>query len=129
MKDPSLNSPPLVLSASKARKPTPGPFRLGGRGSKQVSKAIEQIEQDKEKEKEDGICSSDDTSTLEWVFCTGKSPCFAKVKSVSSDDIESYLIQPMIKSPHDPNLLLLWEGHLWLAKRERMIPIKVGALS
>jgi hypothetical protein len=72
---------------------TPPPFRMGGRGSKQLSKAIEKSSIEKEK-------ASGGSSTLEptWGFCFGNHPCFAKIVSSPPSSPASVIIQPMFPS-------------------------------
>jgi hypothetical protein len=86
------------------------PFRIGGRGSKQLSKALEKSFVDR---------GRDDIS---WVFCTGSHPCFAKVLSFAMSGI---MIQPMSPVEGDLNLYKPWEGHLWLEKRDQIHPVQV----
>lgn len=97
------------------------PFRPGGRGSKMLAKAIEQSSAGA------GTDSLDDLTVSEpqWVLCTGKTPCFAKVMSVPSPDSNSVFIQPLHPSVTDPSLLVPWDGHLWLAKSNRLHDVKV----
>lgn len=87
------------------------PFRPGGRGSKQLSKAIEQSKQQPQ-----------------WVMATGSHACFAKIISNLSSfesKTESVFIQPMIQSKHDKSLLVLWEGNLWASKTNKLEAVKV----
>jgi hypothetical protein len=115
--NPTLSKLNFLMSKTPKfqNRPSP-PFKPGGRGSKQLSKAIEQSKETSELE--------DDAT--KWVLCYGRSPCFAKViSSASEENLESILIQPMRQSPHDPRLLILWEGHLWLAKSDKLYPVKV----
>lgn len=86
------------------------PFRVGGRGSKQLSKALEQSSADRD---------------LAWVFCTGSHACFAKVISFAMSGI---MIQPMSPVEGDPNLYKPWEGHLWLEKRDQIHPVQVRGI-
>jgi hypothetical protein len=97
-------------------KPSP-PFRPYGRGAMQLTRALA-LSQD----------SSPQSPSMEfgkWVLCTGNPPCFAKVLTVPSNSDESVCIQPMKPSELDPNLLVLWDGHTWLAKRGKLIPVRV----
>ena len=109
----------LVKNATKSafqnRSSPPPPFRPGGRGSKQLVA----IENSKEK-------SSPMSEEQAWVFCSGKPPYYAKVISVPSEASDSVMLQPLHQSPHDKCLLLPWDGHLWLAKREKLTIVKVG---
>ena len=94
------------------------PFRIGGRGSKQLSKAVQQTRQQLDIED----CG---------VFCfASPTPCFAKV--VSSDLHErgegngnTVLIQPMRESPHNSALYIPCDGHLLLSKVEFLHAVKV----
>jgi hypothetical protein len=95
------------------------PFRVGGRGSKQLSKAIEKSYVEKEK--------AGESPNLEntWAFCSGSHPCFAKIISAPTSYANSVIIQPMYPSDVDPSLFVPWDGHLWLAKKEKLHPVKV----
>ena len=93
------------------------PFRPGGRGSKMLTKAIEQSGQD--------VNNDLNGTENNWVLCTGKTPCFAKVMSVPSPDSSSVFIQPLHPSVADSALLVPWEGHLWLAKSSKLHRVKV----
>jgi hypothetical protein len=108
----------LVKNATKSvfqnRSSPPPPFRPGGRGSKQLVA----IEYSKEK-------SSPMNEEQTWVFCSGKPPYYAKVISGPSEASENVMLQPLHQSPHDKCLLLPWDGHLWLAKREKLKVVKV----
>ena len=64
-------------SGNKKSHTTPPPFRPGGRGSKQLSKAIEQ---------------SKEQETFDMIFCT-KTSSFARVISTLTQDTNSVLIQ------------------------------------
>jgi hypothetical protein len=86
------------------------PFRIGGRGSKQLSKALEQSSVDRGRDE------------ISWVFSAGRHPCFAKVLSFAMSGI---MIQPMSPVEGDSNLYKLWEGHVWLEKREQIHPVQV----
>lgn len=103
------------------------PFRPGGRGSKMLAKAIEQSQKSATETTNNEISSEMAIQMTEpqWVLCTGKHPCFAKVMSVPSPDSSSVFIQPMHRRGGDPSLLVPWEGHLWLAKSNRLHPVKM----
>lgn len=91
------------------------PFRPGGRGSKMLAKAIEEdVTADMGRQA--------DISLPQHVLCVGKTPCFAKVMRAGQDS-NTVFIQPMHRSGGDPQLLVPWEGHLWLAKRNRLMPV------
>lgn len=92
------------------------PFRTGGRGSKQLSKAIENSAG--EKQNQYGV-----TGDM-WVLHTGDPIYFAKVVSFAQDP-SSVLIQKMQPSHIDPALLVPWEGHLMIAKIETLQSIQV----
>jgi hypothetical protein len=94
------------------------PFRTGGRGSKQLSKAIEYSSV--EKGTQSGI------SNDMWVLHDGDPIYFAKVVSPATQDASSVLVQKMQPSHIDPALLVPWEGHLVLAKIESLQPIQVS---
>lgn len=91
------------------------PFRIGGRGSKQLSKAIEKSNSEKEKA---GISTSFENT---FALCTGSSPCFAKILSAPSSD--SFLIQPMHPNDANTSLFVPWDGLVWLAKRAILYPV------
>lgn len=95
------------------------PFRVGGRGSKQLSKAIEKSNIEKEK--------AGDSPHVEqcWVFYTGSHPCFAKIISCATADENSVIIQPMYPSEVDPSLFVPWNGHLWVATKDKLHPVKM----
>lgn len=95
------------------------PFRVGGRGSKQLTKALQQSEEITLTDDSDG----ENGSNTNWMLCTSSPICFAKVVSVSSHD--KTMIQPLRLNPLDSCLLIPWEGHVWLAKNENLIPVKV----
>jgi hypothetical protein len=108
----------LPLAKLKYQNRSSPPFNPGGRGSKQLSKAIEQSK----------VYNHQYSHQIdaEFVLCTGTPPCFAKVISAPSTDINSTIIQPMYPSPHDTGLLMPWDGHLWVAKSQKLIPINVS---
>jgi hypothetical protein len=87
------------------------PFRVGGRGSKQLSKAIEISHGDR------GV-----SEEIAWVFCSGVHPCFAKVISFATTGV---MIQPMSPVEGDPHLYQLWEGHLWMEKKDHIHPVQM----
>ena len=117
----SSNNSADVLQTKSAVTRNTSPFRPGGRGSKMLAKAIEQSSASV------GAESMDDWTVSEpqFVLCTGKTPCFAKVMSVPSPDSNSVFIQPLHPSVTDPSLLVPWDGHLWLAKSSRLHDVKV----
>ena len=89
------------------------PFRPGGRGSKMLAKAIEE---------DVTIDTAQAVSLPQYVLCVGKTPCFAKVMRAGQDP-STVFIEPMHRSGGDPQLLVPWKGHLWLAKRNRLMPV------
>ena len=103
-------------SRSTATTASTPPFRVGGRGSKQLSKAIETacLERDQ---------AGDVHKEPQWAFCLVKHPCFAKIVSVNNP--KSVIIQPMFSNAKDPHLFTLWEGHLWMAKTDKIYYVKV----
>lgn len=105
----------IITNTTNITRPSP-PFRPCGRGAMQLSKAIAQYQS-----KTDFFAEE----TVRWVFCTGNPPCFAKVLTVPSNRNESVCIQPMKPSLFDSNLLILWEGHTWLAKQCKLEPVQV----
>ena len=107
---PPLCVNPTNLPPNYRARATP-PFRSGGRGSKQLSKALQ----------ENGGSSAE----ISWVLCTGKTTYFAKVISVPTENTGNVLLQPLLQSSHDPSLLKCWEGNLWLAKREKLHPVQM----
>lgn len=88
------------------------PFRIGGRGSKQLAKAIEKS----------SVERGDNLNDISWVFSSGNQPCFAKVVSITTSGV---MIQPMSPIDGDSDIYQPWEGHLWIEKRENIHPIKV----
>ncbi len=95
------------------------PFRPNGRGSKMLAKAIEQSNTEQ-------AIVDESFSETSWVLCTGKTPCFAKVISMPNQDTKNVLIQPLHPNIVDPSLLVPWEGHLWLAKSNKLHPVQVN---
>ena len=83
------------------------PFRTGGRGCKQLSKAI-----------------NDENDS--FVFCQAKDCYYGKVISIPSGDNDSVLVQPMHQSVHDSSLFTPWEGQIWLANSKNLTNIQVG---
>lgn len=96
------------------------PFRVGGRGSKQLSKALEKSSQERGQ-------AGDTHCEPQWAFCLGKNPCFAKILPVNNPlhSSKSVIVQPMFSNAQDPHLFTLWEGHLWMAKIDKLHPVKV----
>ena len=111
-----LSNKPASLCSKGKTKPSP-PFRPCGRGAMQLSKAISQSQLLSN--------SSSESTPTNWVFCFGNPPCYAKVLAFPSNNVESVYIQPMKQSPFDKKLLTLWEGHTWLAKQNKLIPVEV----
>lgn len=91
------------------------PFRISGRGSKQLSKAMEQT-----------IERGHYSNEISWVFSTGNHPCFAKVVSMTTGGV---MIQPMSPIDGDSDIYQPWEGHLWMEKRENIFPVEVVSYS
>ena len=85
-------------------------FRPGGRGSKQLAKALQE--------------NGEVTTEPEWVLCTGNEHTyFARIVNNNTGNNGDVYVQPLHQSPHDPSLLKCWEGHLFLAKREILHPV------
>lgn len=99
---------------------TTPPFRMGGRGSKQLSKAIEKSSL--ERDQAGATCNEP-----QWAFCLGKHPCFAKILSEynPSESSKSVIIQPMFSNDQDPHLFTPWEGHLWMTKSDKIYLVKM----
>ena len=94
------------------------PFHPGGRGAKQLSKALEQCTEAEE---------LSHSSPL-FVMCYGREcPCYAKV--IGHPDETQTLITPMKASPYDSALLVPMTGRLWLAKNANLHPVEVLHLS
>lgn len=93
------------------------PFSLGGRGSRQLSKALEECR----KNSRDHSPASDDV----WVLCTNNPICVAKYIAPSQDSTSTILIQPMKSSSYDSGLLIPCDGQLILAKRENIQSIQM----
>jgi hypothetical protein len=107
----------INTSISKYHNRASPPFRVGGRGSKQLTKVLQQTEE---------IADDSDyesCTNTNWMLCTSSPICFAKVVSISSHD--KTMIQPLKLNPLDSTLLVPWDGHVWLAKNENLIPVKV----
>ncbi len=103
---------PTPVKASMKSPAQNSPFRPGGRGSKQLSKAIEQTK----------------SVNSAWVLCS-QPPCFARVMStMSSTQSSNIMIQPLRASPHNSALLVPWDGHLLIAKSEHLHKIQVCIL-
>ena len=96
---------------------TTTPFRVCGRGSKQLSKAVEKSNEEK------GLTNQE----ILWVYCSGSYPCYAKVISTSISD--NVIIQPLFPVENDLTLYTLSPGHLWMAKKDKIHPIKVFIFS
>jgi hypothetical protein len=112
--------PPLPLPNSLYHQKHSPPFRTGGRGSKQLSKAIQHSWS--EKTNSDG--TAPEKSSV-FVLHVGDPLYFAKVISVNSKDPHMILVQRMQPSHIDPALLSPWEGHLLLVKVEYLHRIQV----
>lgn len=99
------------------------PFRTGGRGSKQLSKAIEHSTAEK--------TSSGTPQELEpiWVIHTRNPIYFAKYVSTNFQDPNSVLVQKMQPSHIDQALLVPWDGHLCIVKSEHLQRIEVTAVN
>lgn len=95
------------------------PFRTGGRGSKQLSKAIENSSAEK------SSAGLPQEAEPVWLMHTGKPIYFAKYVSTNCQDPGSVLVQKMQPSHIDPALLVPWEGHLCIEKNERLRRIEV----
>lgn len=97
------------------------PFRSGGRGSKQVSAALEQSLSQEPQPSADTLLPA---PAKQYVLFFGRSsPCFARI--ISENEPNSVMLQPLRPNPIDPKLLIPWEGHLWLAKRDKIRPVQV----
>lgn len=102
----------LQMKQPKFQNRSSPPFRPGGRGAKQLSKALEQSTE------------AEEDSQSQYVMCYGKeSPCYAKVMSCTSD--KQTLITPMKASPYDNSLLVPMTGKLWLVKSSYLHPVEV----
>lgn len=109
---------PLTYKKEKVRQinaTNPSPFRPDGRGARQLIKAKEQTE-------ESCIVESE----MKWVLCASSPACFAIL--ISDDDEKSAMIQPLHSNPNDPALLQPWDGHIWLAKKNTLVPVKVSRI-
>ena len=111
------------LSASKQQIPqkfqnrSSPPFRIGGRGSRQLSKALEEAKQQ--------LVDPQNQQDAQFVICMADPPCFAKAITQIQES-SSVLIQPLIPSTTaDAALLAPWEGHIWLAKADKLHSIKM----
>jgi hypothetical protein len=100
----------LITSTTKNKQfhQTP-PFRPGGRGSKQLSKALE---------------LSKEQETFDMIFCTRNSS-FARVISSVTQDTNSVLVQPMKPSVHDPSLFVPWVGGTCLIPTDSILQVKM----
>jgi len=92
------------------------PFRIGGRGSRQLAKALEEAKKQ--------LVEPQNQQESQWVICMANPPCFAKA-IIPLQESSSVLIQPLLPSPHDPALLTLWDGHIWLAKTDKLHSIQM----
>ena len=95
------------------------PFRTGGRGSKQLSKAIEHSSAEK------SSAGLPQEAEPIWLMHTGTPIYFCKYVSTNCQDPGSVLVQKMQPSHIDPALLVPWEGHLCIEKNERLRRIEV----
>ena len=94
------------------------PFSLGGRGSRQLSKALEECR----KNSREHSPAAEDV----WVLCTNNPICVAKYIAPSQDSTSTVLIQPMKSSSYDNGLLIPCDGQLILAKRENIQSIQMN---
>lgn len=99
------------------------PFRTGGRGSKQLSKAIEHSAAEKTSS---GLPQDSDPV---WVMHTKNPVYFAKYVSTNCQDPGSVLVQKMQPSHVDQALLVPWDGHLCIVKNEYLQRIEVKMTS
>ena len=93
----SSGSRAFLSKLSFQNRSSPPPFQPSGRGTKQLTKALEQLEQRERNEQLIG------TLGAEYVMCY-EPLCFAKVTSRQHDSI---LIQPMHRSTTDQGLLVI----------------------
>ena len=90
------------------------PFRAGGRGSKQLSKAVELTQAQ-------SIEKGEDSSFL-WVIYVGRHAFFGKFISRSAN---TCLIQQMLPGSDDKKILFLREGHLKSVNAQLVFRIQV----
>eukprot|EP01041_Mallomonas_annulata_P003510 gene3510-6981_t len=93
------------------------PFRVGGRGSKQLSKAIE---------KSNAYSHIDDQSLVIFTGNKKLSPCFAKIKS--TNDPSSVVIEPMHPYPGVNGFLQPWNGHISIVDNSSVLPVKMKSV-
>jgi hypothetical protein len=91
------------------------PFRIGGRGSKQLSMALEQSSLEKRK-------GNQEKEEFSYVYCLGNHSCFGKIFKYVESGI---IIQPMSAVEGDHELFTLWKGHLWMVKKDKIHPVRV----
>jgi hypothetical protein len=149
------NSPLTSASTSSLSTPKfqsmPSPaFRQGGRGSKQVFAALDPFAnpQSKPSPNSTTIATNNNSGALyastsssqclmanvelklddrKYVLFNGRqSPCFARVVKEDHEGKDSILLQPLRPSFINNNLLIPWEGHLWSAKKNKTIEVKVS---
>ena len=123
----------LLQKSQKFQSRSSPPFHPGGRGAKQLSKALELVTDAEERELAESFAGSGGdysclrgvhTSTC-FVMCYGKEqPCYAKV--VRYPDETHTLITPMKCSPLDAVLLVPITGRLWLADNADLVPVEVS---
>jgi hypothetical protein len=116
---PGPNMSGLAAGSSPFHLKQSPPFRTGGRGSKQLSKAIEHSTQEKI-----NLGSLEETENV-FLLHTGNPLYFAKYVSTNCQDPSSVLVQKMQPSHIDPALLVKWEGHLCIVKCERLQQIQM----
>lgn len=106
----SIPTKPITNLISKYQDRSSPPFRIGGRGSKQLAKALEQNKL---------------LPQQNWVLCTGSQACFAQNLGASSQHSDRVMIQPMNPSAADPCILIPWVGQIWLAKKSTLISVQM----
>lgn len=88
------------------------PFRLGGRGSKQLSKALE-------KSNIDG--NIDDRNCVIFTGNASLAPCFAKV--LRTNDHNTVVIESMHPNLNDPGLFQ--PCHIYIVENREVLPVQV----
>jgi len=106
------NSSPSIASEHHE----PHPFCIGGCGSRRLAKALEEAKRH--------LVDPQNQQESQFIICMTNTPCFAKA-IIPLHESSSVLIQPLRPSPHDPALLTLWDGHIWLAKTDKLHSIKM----
>ncbi len=110
----------LKQSPSPYKWTNPSPYRLGGRGAKNLTAVFTQSEQQSVQQY---LFTPEpvDKSHKKYYLYKGSNPCIVQAVSEMSDTF----VQTLKPNPINLDLLIPCDGHVWSAKRELLYPIKV----